>query len=253
MDRGVIKKIIIENHEFINSVEVKHRPYLSDPLANYVFCGIRRAGKSFLLFQNIKEIIKHGGITNFVYLNFEDERFIEFTAKHFDLIIDCAFELYREQPILFFDEIQNIDGWEKFARRLADTGYRIFITGSNAKMLSKEISTTLGGRFMIQEVYPLSFKEFISFNSIELENNFEFSSQRFVIKEQFEKYFRFGGFPELSKYQDPKEYLSSIFMKVFYGDLISRNHIQSEHILRLLIKKLAESVLDQIDEHQNWE
>lgn len=242
MDKNVIKKIIIENQEFINNVKVKHRPYTFDPIANYVFCGIRRSGKSFMLFHQIKEIIKQDNKSSFVYLNFEDERFIEFNASHFDLIIDCAFELYGKQPILFFDEIQNIDAWEKFARRLADTGYRIYITGSNAKMLSKEIASTLGGRYLIKEVFPLSFKEYLSFNSIEIDSNFEFSNQRFLIKEQFKQYFRYGGFPELSKYQNPKEYLSSIFMKVFYGDLITRNHIQNEQILRLLIKKLAESV-----------
>lgn len=242
MDKNVLKKIIVENQEFINNVKVKRRPYTFDPIANYVFCGIRRSGKSFMLFHQIKEIIKQDNKSNFVYLNFEDERFIEFNASHFDLIIDCAFELYGKQPILFFDEIQNIDAWEKFARRLADTGYRIYITGSNAKMLSKEIASTLGGRYLIQEVFPLSFKEYLSFNSIEIDSNFEFSNQRFVIKEQFIQYFRYGGFPELSKYQNPKEYLSSIFMKVFYGDLVTRNHIQNEQILRLLIKKLAESV-----------
>ncbi|MCD4769922.1 MAG: ATP-binding protein [Bacteroidales bacterium] len=242
MDKYVIKKIIIENQEFINNVKLKQRPYTFDPIANYVFCGIRRSGKSFMLFQQIKEIIKHDNKLNFVYINFEDERFIEFNASHFDLIIDCAFELYGKQPILFFDEIQNIDGWGNFARRLADTGYRLYITGSNAKMLSREIATTLGGRYLIKEVFPLSFIEYLSFNSIETDSNFEFSNQRFVIKEQFEQYFRYGGFPELSKYQNPKEYLSSIFMKVFYGDFITRNHIQNEHILRLLIKKLAESV-----------
>ncbi len=242
MDKNVLKKIIVENQEFINNVKVKRRPYTFDPIANYVFCGIRRSGKSFMLFHQIKEIIKQDNKSNFVYLNFEDERFIEFNASHFDLIIDCAFELYGKQPILFFDEDQNIDAWEKFARRLADTGYRIYITGSNAKMLSKEIASTLGGRYLIQEVFPLSFKEYLSFNSIEIDSNFEFSNQRFVIKEQFIQYFRYGGFPELSKYQNPKEYLSSIFMKVFYGDLVTRNHIQNEQILRLLIKKLAESV-----------
>lgn len=242
MDKNIIKKIIIENQEFIRNVKVKQRVLNIDPSANYVFCGIRRSGKSFILFQYIKELVKHHNKTTFVYLNFEDERFIEFSANHFDLIIDCAYELYKDRPVLFFDEIHNIQGWEKFVRRLADTGFKIYITGSNAKMLSREISTTLGGRYLIRDVYPLSFSEYLSFRSIEIDRNFGFSNQRFVIKEQFGNFLRFGGFPELLKYQNHREYLSSIFMKVFYGDLISRNNIQNEQILRLLIKKLAESV-----------
>jgi predicted AAA+ superfamily ATPase len=242
MDKNIIKRCIIENQEFINNTDVRRRNYNLDTEANYVFCGTRRSGKSFLLYQRIHEIIQQKDKPGFVYINFEDERFIEFDYSHFDLILESAFELFNEKPIYFFDEIQNIKGWEKFARRLADTGYRIYITGSNAKMLSREMASTLGGRYMIQEVYPLSFSEFLAFNDIKTKTNFEFSDQRFVIKEQFERYFSIGGFPEHSKYQNPREYLSNVYMKVLYGDLIARNHIQNEHVLRLLIKKLAESV-----------
>ncbi len=242
MDKNVLKKIIIENQEFINKTEVKNRLLNIDPAANYVFCGIRRSGKSFMLFEQIKKLQNSDNKTGIVYLNFEDERLIELNAKHLDLIIECGFELFGMQPVLFFDEIQNIVGWEKYARRLADTGYRVYITGSNAGMLSREISSTLGGRYLIREVNPLSFYEYLEFNSIETDKNYTLSNKRFIIKEEFRKYFRYGGFPELLKFQDPKEYLSSIYMKVFYGDLIARNNIQNEHILRLLIKKLAESV-----------
>jgi uncharacterized protein len=241
MDKQVIKKIIIENQEYIRKTDVKNRFIEIDSSANYIFCGIRRSGKSFLLFKMIKEIIAQNN-TNFVYLNFEDERFIEFIYSDFDLILECAFELFGVQPVLFFDEIQNITGWEKFARRLADTGYRICITGSNAKMLSKEMSSTLGGRYLIKDVTPLSFNEYLDFNNITPEDTFEFTTQRFLIKANFDSFFNYGGFPEISKFQNKREYMSSIYMKVFYGDLIARNHIQNEQILRLLIKKLAESV-----------
>ena len=242
MDKSVLKKIIIENQEFINKTEVKKRLLQIDPAANYVFCGIRRSGKSFMLFQYIKELVSAEPGLPYVYLNFEDERLIEFNVNHFDLLIESSIELYGGQPLLFFDEIHNITGWEKFARRLADTGYRVFITGSNARMLSREISSTLGGRYLIREVYPLSFSGYLTFKSIETDKNFALSNKRFIVKEEFRQYFRYGGFPELLKFQNPKEYLSSIYMKVFYGDLIARNNIQNEHILRLLIKKLAESV-----------
>lgn len=242
MDKITLKKIIVENHEFILNLKLISRKESLEPAANYVFCGIRRCGKSFLQYQQIQQLMKGEPPENFVYINFEDERFIEFNASHFDLILDCGMELYASKPVLFFDEIQNIDQWEKYARRLADNGYQVFITGSNTKMLSKEIGTTLGGRYLIKELYPLSFDEFLTFKQVVPEKNFEFSKQRFEIKKHFENYLQFGGFPEISKYQNPKEYLSSIYMKVFYGDLLARNRLQSEHIIKLLIKKLAESV-----------
>jgi uncharacterized protein len=244
MDKFLLKKIIVENEEFIMNLDLISREgnMSLDSEANYVFCGIRRCGKSFLMYQRIQQLLKEKRIEEFVYLNFEDERFIEFNASHFDIILECARELYTKKAVLFFDEIQNIDHWEKFARRIADQGYRIYITGSNAKMISKEIGTTLGGRYFIKDLYPLSFGEFLNFNAIKLEKNFELKEQRFEVKKYFESFFQYGGFPELLKYQNPKEYLSSIFMKVFYGDLIARNHIQNEQILKLLIKKLAESV-----------
>ncbi len=242
MDKLTLKKIIIENHEFILNLKLISRKANIDSAANYVFCGIRRCGKSFLMYQQIQQLLNSDHPEDFVYINFEDERFIEFNANHFDLILECAKELHSNTFVLFFDEIQNIEHWEKFARRLADNGYQVYVTGSNAKILSKEIGTTLGGRYFIKELYPLSFVEFLSFRQLSLDNNYEFSKQQYEIKKYFEYYFKNGGFPELLKYQNPKEYLSSIYMKVFYGDLIARNHLQNEQILKLLIKKLAESV-----------
>ncbi|MEX2369842.1 MAG: AAA family ATPase [Bacteroidales bacterium] len=140
-----------------------------------MFCGIRRCGKSFSQYQQIQRLIKSQHPAPFVYIDFEDERLIEFKSAHFDLILECAMELYAGQPILFFDEIQNIEQWEKYARRLADHGYQVYITGSNAKMLSKEIGTTLGGRYFIKEIYPLAFYEYLNFRGVQVEKNFAFS------------------------------------------------------------------------------
>jgi predicted AAA+ superfamily ATPase len=94
------------------------------------------------------------------------------------------------KPIFFLDEIQIVDGWEKFARRLADHGYRVYITGSNAKMLSNEIATILGGRYIIQNVYPFSFKEYLTSLGIDLtDRNFIFRYRAEMIK-AFDNYFR---------------------------------------------------------------
>ncbi|MDD3685511.1 MAG: ATP-binding protein, partial [Bacteroidales bacterium] len=142
----------------------------------------------------------------------------------------------------YFDEIQNIFGWEKFCRRLADFGYEISITGSNASMLSREIATTLGGRFIVKEIQSLSFAEFLSFNGVKLVPNFEYSKQKSEVVRLMDEYMHYGGLPECIKYNDKRNYLSNIFQKVFFGDIIARYKLKNEFALRLLIKKMAESV-----------
>lgn len=240
MNKNILKTIILDNIEFISQIEFIERFYPLEPNGNYAVTGIRRCGKSYLLLNELKKIVKLK--KPYVYINFEDERFIEFTARDFNLIVESSRELFTEKPVFCFDEIQTISGWEKFVRWLADSGYRLLITGSNAKMLSKEVASVLGGRFLAKELLPLSFREFLSFHEVVLNNNYEFTEQRFKIKELFNQFFNFGGFPELVKFVNPREYLSNIFMKVFYGDIIVRNNIKNEQILKLLIKKLAESV-----------
>ncbi len=140
------------------------------------------------------------------------------------------------------DEIQIVSGWEKFARRLADQKYRVFIAGSNAKMLSAEIATTLGGRYLIQNVNPYSFPEFLKASGLNLsEKNFNVKNRK-KIDRLFEEYFMFGGLPELSEILDKRSWLSGLFNKIFFGDLVTRHQIRNDFSLRILVKKLAESV-----------
>ena len=140
------------------------------------------------------------------------------------------------------DEIQIVEYWEKLARRLADQGYRVYVTGSNAKMLSSEIATTLGGRFMIQEIYPYSFIEYLIYQSIDVSNKNTIYRFRNEIVKAYETYFRFGGLPELTQVIDKRSWLSSLYQKIFFGDLISRYKIRNDFALRLLIRKVAESI-----------
>jgi predicted AAA+ superfamily ATPase len=130
----------------------------------------------------------------------------------------------------------------KFARRLADRGYRVFITGSNAKMLSSEIATTLGGRFTIKNVYPFSFPEFLKAQGIDMSDKNAVHKFYPEIARNYEIYFRFGGLPELAKISTKREWLSSLYQKVFFGDLVSRYQIRNDYALRVLVRKLAESV-----------
>ncbi|MFB6306348.1 MAG: ATP-binding protein [Flavobacteriales bacterium] len=237
-----LKEIIIQNQERIKGVYVVDREYNTEKEGNYVVIGPRRAGKTFFLYQTIKNRYKEGDFHKFLYINFEDERIMELNHTKLDLILKSYNELYNETPDLYFDEIQNIDHWEKFARRLSDQGYKIMITGSNSKMLSKEIATTLGGRFIVQKIFPLSFKEYLKFNNIVLKQNFEYSDQLNTVKRSFEEYFQYGGFPELIKFNNKRDYLSNLFQKVFYGDILSRHKVKNEQAMKLLIKKISESV-----------
>jgi hypothetical protein len=151
--------------------------------------------------------------------------------------------MYDGKPFIYLDEIQNINSWEKFARRLADSKYTVFITGSNAKMLSREMYTTLGGRFIAKEVFPFSFKEYLSFYQVPLNRNWEYDETSIQAVKLFEDYFYYGGFAESFPLKDKRSWLNALYQKVLLGDVISRNDIRNENAIRVIVKKLAESVM----------
>ena len=243
LSKDLIKDIIIENQRFISSVSFHERDYAFENALNYVLVGLRRAGKSYLLYQRIHQLLEKGHrMEEICYFNFEDDRLGIMTLADLDIIKSAYEEMFDTQPVFFFDEIQIVEGWEKFARRLADQKYRVYITGSNAKMLSSEIATTLGGRYMIKEVFPLSFAEYLSFLGINVKEKNALHLHRKEIAKHFETYFRFGGLPEVMNVADKRSWLSGLFNKVFFGDLIARYDIRNDFGLRILAKKLAESV-----------
>lgn len=247
MKKERLKKIIVESQEFIQKVKLFERKINIEKNGNYVFIGQRRTGKTYFMFQIIQQKLRRKEITpeSVLYINYEDERLIEFQYEDFDRLIEAYRELYNHDPVCFFDEIQNIHSWEKFVRRLSDQHYRLYITGSNAKMLSKEIATVLGGRFLIKEIFGLSFSEFLSFHKIIPDKNYQYKQQRFEIQKLFDSYLINGGLPETLKFENKKEYLSGLFDKIFFGDIIARHKIKNDFGLKLLIKKIAESTMDE--------
>lgn len=164
------------------------------------------------------------------------------TATNFDSILHAHKSLYSCQPILFFDEIQNVRGWEHFARRLANQKYQVYITGSNARMLSRDIHTTLGSRFRDEIIYPYSFSEYIEAQGIKLSHGWEYGSQRDIVRRLLNDYILWGGFPECILYKDKRRWLNDAYEKILLNDIILRNRIKNELSLRLTIKRLAESV-----------
>ena len=240
--REIFKQIIIQRQDWLRKIDLHVRKVDLEKNANYVFTGLRRAGKTFYLYQIIQSFIKKNNFDSILFINFEDERLIGMSHLQFNEILEAYKELYDLQPILFLDEIQNIEHWQKFARRLADDGYRVYVTGSNAEMLSSEIASTLGGRYVNKEILPLSFSEFLSFQNKKFSPNAIYSDERIELKKQYLTYLEFGGFPELLNLENKRDYLSSVYQKLFYGDLIARYKISNPNLLKFLIKKLAESV-----------
>ena len=244
MDRNILKSVVLGNQYEIEKIELVERNIIIDEYERLVLVGIRRAGKSFLLYQKIKDNLKKGiGWDEMLYINFEDERLSDFNNLDFDLLLELHFEIYAKRPMLFLDEIQNIAGWEKFARRVADQKYKVFITGSNAYMLSNEIQTTLGGRFIVKEVFPFSFGEYLKFNEMSYsENDLFVTEKRAAIKNKFSEYFSSGGFPESLSVSYKRDYINGIYQKIFLGDIAARYSINNYHALNTVIRKLAESV-----------
>lgn len=243
MDKDTAKLLIAEYQQKAVEFSFQERSYIIEDNLNYVFVGLRRVGKSYLMFQQIRHLLDAGhSKEEILYFNFEDDRIPSLATEDLDRIKVCYGEMYECKPIFFLDEIQTVDCWEKFARRLADQGYRVYVTGSNAKMLSSEIATTLGGRFIVQNVYPYSFQEYLTSLGIDLtDKNFIYRYRTEIVK-AYENYFRFGGLPEVTQVNDKRAWLSSLYQKIFFGDLITRYQVRNDYALRVLIRKLAESV-----------
>lgn len=244
MDIELLKKILVTNRAIITGIEYVERDIQLEENLNYVFVGLRQAGKSYLMYQRIHQLLKNGhSINEIVYINMDDERLIGMTSNDLDLILQAHYQLNDCTPILFLDEIQNVENWEKFARRLANEKYRVYITGSNAKMLSSEVATTLGGRYTIQEVYPYSFKEYLKAKNIALEKNWEYNTKTSnAVFRVFADYFVYGGFPESVNILQKRAWLSSLYQKIFLGDLIARYKVRNDFSLKLLAKKISESI-----------
>jgi len=182
-----------------------------------VISGIRRSGKSTLLLQFMQRF------EEFSYLNFDDERMLNFNVSDFQTLM-LVFAKYTKSKVVFFDEIQNVDGWERFIRRIFDEGYKIFVTGSNAKLLSSELATHLTGRYVKIELFPFSFREILSFHHV---NPAKLSSSTISeIVTLFDDYLLKGGFPEMIKYND-NEYLTRVYEDILYKDLIVRYKIKN--------------------------
>lgn len=245
ISRSVLKEVILDAKKDIGNYIINNREVSLDAFPLQVLVGVRRCGKSFVLYQQIFRMLEAGHNWNEItYIDFEDQRLSGFEAEDFNLILECHTELYGTRPILFLDEIQNIEGWEKFARNLADRKFMVYITGSNAKMLSKEIMGQLGGRYLSAEIYPLSFREFLTFKGVAYDEKALLATEsRALFMKAYEEYFRWGGLPEAVNLPVKRNYLTSLYQRIYVGDIVARNKISNSKILQLMLKKMAESVM----------
>lgn len=244
MEIGIIKKIILRWQELIPQINFTERKFFIERDANHVLVGIRRAGKSYMLYQYIHQLVSEGhSIEEILFVNFEDERISDIQKEDLHLILEAYREMFNHQPIIFLDEIQNVEGWEHFARRLADEKYKVFITGSNARMLSREIASTLGGRYLLREVFPFTFREYLHYSRIELKDHWELSPIRADVVRMMNEYFYMGGLAECFPLIDKRTWHQSLYDKILLSDIVVRNHIRNERSLRLMVRKLAESVM----------
>ena len=205
-----------------------------------VVTGARRSGKSFLMRQLAKKLIENGVEKNSTLIvNFEDPRFTELNAKNLQEIYEIYLELLspKKKPYIFLDEIQEVKNWEKFVRSLHELQKaHIIISGSNAKLLSKELSTLLTGRHVDITVFPLSFSEFLNFNNIYLKNRLDIAGKRIEIKKLLREYIEFGSYPEVVLSKLKKEILLNYYADVLNKDLIRRYKIRKNEKLETLAR-----------------
>ncbi len=241
-----LRETLVDYRAIVESKLICPREIMLPAIPRCVFVGIRRSGKSYLLFAEMQRRLREGGSwSDMLYLNFEDERLLGFDVSDFNQILVAHAELSGRsgRPALFLDEIQIVENWERFARRMADAETEIYITGSNAKMLSVDVAAALGGRFMTVHVFPLSFTEMLRFANVPFDAAaLSSTTGQAQIRRTFRRFFQKGGFPECAQLSENLDYLNDLFQKIFLGDIALRNGITNILPLRIMLKKMAESI-----------
>ena len=231
--KQLLKDIIIDQKSFLPSKKTIIRSFPEKYLNNeeiIIISGVRRCGKSVLL-QQIRDRLPQKDY----FFNFDDDRLGNFTIENFQQLYEVFIELYGEQNYFYFDEIQNIAGWEHFAKRLYNSGKKVFITGSNARMLSKELGTYLTGCYIAIELYPFSFSEFLNFREQQhLLGDISGTIARGEIQSAFNDYLKQGGFPIYLKSEDGIV-LKTLYDNILYKDVMVRNQIVNEREVKELV------------------
>lgn len=223
------QKDLIERDIFKRAFEMKKQPFIK------IITGMRRCGKSTLVKQ-IRE--KSPGY----YINFDDDRLASFSAEDFQTLLEAFIEMLGESDVFYFDEIQNVEGWELFARRLHDEGKQVYITGSNATMLSRELGAKLTGRHVQIELFPFSFVEYLRFIKADYDvSNLHETATKGKLRKYFKNYIENGGVPDYVRYGS-EEYLKTLFDNILYRDVIARYNLTSDRQIKELTLFAAQNI-----------
>ncbi len=199
--------------------------------------AVRHFGKEFKYFAEVN-FERHKAVKTFFQGDIDIRLIAQKIAKYINVPIE------EGETLLFLDEIQNVDGWEKYARNLADRKYQVYITGSNAKMLSKGIMQELGGRYLPHEVYPYNLREYLNFLGVSCDEKALLQTEtRTAFMRAYREYFTWGGLPEAVGMNVKRNYLTSLYQKIYLGDIASRHNISNTKLLQLMLKKIAESTM----------
>ncbi len=243
MNKLELKKVIVAQNEIKKEIEYVQRDYIlstedwqNDPYIRIV-AGVRRCGKSTLM----EHIRQHNAEKNYA-LNFDDNRLTGFTGEDFERLYESFHELYETEKTWYFDEIQNIKNWEKFVRRLHNEGHKVYITGSNARMLSTELGTHLTGRNIQTELFPFSYGEFLRFHKVRFGKSDIYSSEKSIaLKRAFNDFTLHGGFPEFLQTKN-HEYLKSLYENIIYRDVVARYNIRNAKTLIEMLHFLISNI-----------
>ncbi|MBU0489494.1 MAG: ATP-binding protein [Bacteroidetes bacterium] len=241
MNKETLIRVILENQDIAFAKEIISRNIHIPQTENItVLTGIRRCGKTYTLYELAKKYER----TDILFLDFEDERLVHLNLlDDYDIILDSYFTVYPEKtPVIFFDEVQNLKNWHLYLRRLHNRGFKIFVTGSNANMLSREIATQLKGKSLETRIFTFSFPEFLRLkNTTFSEKDKRINQPR--IQNRFSEYMMFGAFPEVIKAAevDKRAVADNIYSMLFYKDLVAKFG-KEEYLLKLIVSKIAENV-----------
>lgn len=250
ISKETLKEIIVSNEGFIlkevKEILSREGILLPESLDKVVvFYGVRRSGKTFILFDLMR---KHK--ENSLYIDFEDERLMGFQLKDFEVLREAFFELKPhvagKTQLFLLDEVHNIKGWERFCRRAVERErIRIYISGSSSKVMPAEIHTELRGRSWSIEVLPFSFREYLRSKGVDVsDKGAPYGQTKSRIKQYFSEFMRWGGFPEVSLVSTELEktkLLKEYFGAMFFRDLVERYRITNIPLLESLTDKLFSS------------
>lgn len=248
VEERIILKVLAEQKEEIQNSNTRNwvtrteeKLFDFDSPQAQVVIGVRRSGKSTMCHKVLQE---HG--VRYAYVNMDDDRLASIQTEDLNTMLSCVYQLYgTDVPYLFLDEIQNVDGWYLFVNRLLRTNLRIFVTGSNAKLLSGELATHLTGRYNEIRLYPFSFAEYCTFHKVNTNDiTTKADAER---KIAFMNYINDGGFPEMQNMRNKRGYIESLIEAVLQKDIQKRFKIRNVDALRKIANHLISNACQEIN------